>query len=96
MKRIVAAALLCLSAAFATGCLDNGDLTVDGVEVTTCEYDGESYADGDGFAARDGCNACICNPMGDTPGEVGCSIMRCDEGAPRVELDSDRGIAVAK
>ena len=64
---LVLIAALSLSA----GCADDGDGELG------CEYDGELYRDGEQFPAGDGCNECVCNPDGATPGETRCSLLAC-------------------
>lgn len=46
-----------------------------------CEYHGELYMDGEQFPAGDGCNTCVCNPDGQSPGEYSCSLLDCSEEA---------------
>jgi hypothetical protein len=50
--------------------------------AVTCSYAGKQYDDGAVFPASDGCNECKCNPSGNTPGQVGCSLKACLDGSP--------------
>ncbi|MBR57523.1 MAG: hypothetical protein CMH54_05615 [Myxococcales bacterium] len=40
---------------------------------TTCDYNGQTYNEGDSFPATDGCNSCVC----DADGSVGCTEIDC-------------------
>jgi hypothetical protein len=42
------------------------------------------YDDGAEFPAADGCNQCKCNPTGNRPGGVGCSVKRCSDAGLEV------------
>ena len=43
-------------------------------QLTTCEYDGQIYNEGDSFPAADGCNKCSCRENGN----VACTKMLCE------------------
>ncbi len=58
MRTLLAVAVLLLAA----GCPKN-----------TCEYNGQSYSEGESFPATDGCNTCTCGPEG----QVGCTKIGC-------------------
>lgn len=45
---------------------------VAGCAKADCEYNGETFVDGESFPADDGCNTCFCED-----GSVGCTEMAC-------------------
>lgn len=51
----------------------NVTLNVASTVPTTCDYDGQSYQQGDQFASTDGCNTCSCG----AEGAVGCTKRAC-------------------
>jgi hypothetical protein len=44
-----------------------------GCGASTCEYDGETFVEGDSFPSDDGCNTCTC----EADGSVACTDMGC-------------------
>ena len=54
--------------------------TKDNNTAQRCEYNGWAYADGESFAAEDGCNTCVCSN-----GEVVCTEMACVENSTTCE-----------
>lgn len=46
--------------------------------IATCEYDGQTYEAGEGFAPSDGCNSCLCKETG----KVVCTTTACDIANP--------------
>lgn len=70
------------------------DAAADRVDALTaskqCSYQGQLYDDQTEFPAGDGCNRCFCNPLGNTPGQVGCSGVFC---GGLIDAGSDAGDA---
>jgi hypothetical protein len=58
-----------------------------GPGATTCSYAGKQYDDGAVFPASDGCNECKCNPTGNRPGQVGCSLKACQGDAAAADTN---------
>lgn len=65
------------------------DAAGSGASATQCNYMGTIYEDGAEFTAADGCNACKCNPSGDTPGRWGCSLRLCTPDGGSVDAPAD-------
>ena len=65
-----------LVAFLASGCDDD-----EPAAAAVCVYQDQTYADGELFPAGDGCNSCKCNPDGQSPGKLGCSLRHCDPDA---------------
>ncbi len=55
------------------GSATGGDNGSGGAAAGSCEYYGQTYADGSSFPADDGCNTCGCNN-----GMVACTLMACE------------------
>ena len=55
----------------------------DAAPGATCTYLGTVHQDREVFPAIDGCNSCQCNPNGNRPGEVGCTLVECPPDAGR-------------
>lgn len=66
--------LLLVTIGMAVGCTEDNPSA-----PTQCEWNGALYDDGEVFPAGDGCNSCKCNELGDTPGEVSCSLIYCPD-----------------
>ena len=58
-------ALLALSLCFTLGC--------DGDDSASCDYNGQTYSEGESFPSADGCNTCGC----ESGGEIACTMMAC-------------------
>jgi hypothetical protein len=55
-----------------TICVARPDGSAHCVSPDTCEYNGETYTEGDSFPSTDGCNTCICSN-----GIVSCTEIAC-------------------
>ena len=80
MRLLSCAALSFFALPLNLGCDDDGGLEEDRQEAhQSCSFMGQEYESGTIFPAGDGCNSCSCNPNGDRPGEVECSLIACTD-----------------
>ncbi len=76
----------------ACGCTADGEIVCTQIAcLNTCEFNGQTYMEGDVFDAGDGCNTCSCTSEG-----VGlCTDMACPEQCPAAKVVESDEICVA-
>ena len=86
------------AAALVSSCNSKGLGRVDaasGADASSCVYAGTTYAVGEDFAAKDGCNTCSCGATG----QVACTTMIClspgGDGSPGQDASPFDGCAAA-
>jgi len=66
------------------GSCEGIDACIDGFCMVTCEFENQTYLEGEGFVASDGCSVCLCL----STGTVGCNDDDCIEKcAPNCPLE---------